>query len=759
MKTCLKCGANMADDAMFCKKCGFADVKKCPKCGKERMSGSMFCRACGTRFYTPEEELPDTESVRSPIAEPAPSVSPIEPVAPVESGAASLPEAALPMEAAPESISGTLAVTQPETGLESLTPDTGVGVMPPMPVTDPGETSEYHSFVDDNGYPVTSEYEEPVQADMQIKQKSPLLPIIVAASLVFIIGASVAVFFLVTANSRRYKQAKKDLEEGNYEQAVNLFEKIGKYEDAEDLLEEARAQLHYENGKKAFDSEDFDKAAEEFKAAGTINNAEYMAKQSEFAGHYKKGTSLSGSGDYEAAIDEFYKASDYKDAPTQVKACYYKLGEAELAKDNPDGAEKYFDLAEGYQDASSKISEINYKRGEMAYKAGDNLSAAKYFYKAGKYQDAEDRANELYYNLAIEAFNRGESDKAAEYFSLIGDYKDSKSYAQSVYYTSGKKCLEAKDYENAGKYLNLAGDYQNASTLLTNTVRDLVKGNDLINARKLCSFDPSGDKYIDGLIAFFKADYLTAADHFKSAGDMLNAVTCYKSSYYNYGLGIFKTKDYEEAEKYFKLGEDYSYASKMAHVCEGEIKYSQGYISQAANEYSNVKVDNNLKNICKARGFDVAGRKAFIKARLTLENIKGTWAAERNNIFVKHTDKYSGYSTTMPTYGSENLRDGQIINVSFTFNETKKTFNITIELSFVRYTNFSYSDYDLNHELKTYKTTLTNKTKLPSPIYFDNKAVVLKFDKGIAELTYNKNVTGSSGVNQFYSKVYYKKTT
>lgn len=748
MKTCLKCGAEMADDAVFCKKCGFADITHCTKCGKKRMPGSQFCRGCGKRFYDPEDQ-----AASAPISGPSPvseSVLAPEPVSPTVA-------AIEPVWAQEDSPTAPVA-NKAETGLEPIAPSFGTdtGLMP-APASEGEGPSEYHSFENEGTFtPPAVDASLPTDlSDLTGKKKSPLVPIIVIASLLFIVFAGVAVFFLATASSRRYKQAKKDLDAGNYEKAVAEFEKVGKYEDAEDLLAEARALLHYENGKKAFDQEDFDKALEEFKAAGTINDAEYMAKQSEFAGHYKKGMSLSGSGDYDAAIEEFYKASDYKDAPTQIKACYYKMGQEELSKNNPDGAEKYFNLAEGYQDASSKISEINYVRGENAYKAGDNLSAAKYFYKAGKYQDAEDRANELYYNLAIEAFNKGENEKAAEYFSLIGDYKDSKNYAQSVYYNSGMACLNAKDYENAGKYLYLAGDYQKADQVLTNAIRDLAKANDLINARKLCSFDPAGDKYVDGLTAFYKTDYLTAADHFKASGDFLNSVTLYKSSYYNYGLGIFKTKNYEEAEKYFKLGEDYSYASKLAHVCEGEIKYSQGYISQAATEYSKVSIDKTLKSICKARGFDVSGRKAFVNARLTLERAKGSWNPKANNIEVKFTDK-SGYSQRIY---SEYIWDGQYLDLSFTYNEKTMRFDITIKLAFGRYSDYSPYDYSQYHEIKSYTKTYKNQKKLPEIIQIDGKTVVLRYVKGVFTVTYTKNVSGSSGVKQFKSVVSYEKAT
>ena len=50
MKTCLKCGAQFADDATFCSNCGFKDVQFCPECGKERIPGSLPFSGGGLLF-------------------------------------------------------------------------------------------------------------------------------------------------------------------------------------------------------------------------------------------------------------------------------------------------------------------------------------------------------------------------------------------------------------------------------------------------------------------------------------------------------------------------------------------------------------------------------------------------------------------------------------------------------------------------------------------------------------------------------------
>ena len=51
MKECIKCGAIVPDDGIFCPKCGArADGKReCPKCGKPVDETAIYCTYCGAR--------------------------------------------------------------------------------------------------------------------------------------------------------------------------------------------------------------------------------------------------------------------------------------------------------------------------------------------------------------------------------------------------------------------------------------------------------------------------------------------------------------------------------------------------------------------------------------------------------------------------------------------------------------------------------------------------------------------------------------
>lgn len=754
MNTCLKCGAQMPDNAMFCLKCGFADIKHCTKCGKERVPGSLFCRSCGKRYYTPKDIDSDSLPVRKVDTKSDDKKTTVSNDA--------VPEAVLPVQSADEMVDTTEVISESpfvetdEQQLEIEKNDASeINIATEAEFSENNESdniSEFHSFSEPNLSTAPVVDDSSVADNANEKKKSPLIFFIGIGILVLIIASFSAIYLLSTASQRKYKQAKKAYEAGDYEKAASYFDSIGDFQDSKTLAEEAKSLFHYENGRKAFDSKDYAKAVEEFTAAGNCKDAEAMVREAVLAGFYSKGVELSDSGDYLAALDEFSKASDYKDTQEQIKKCYYQLGEAAFAKNDFDEAEKYFNLANDYNNATAKIPEINYKRGEVAFDSGDMLKAAGCFNLAGKFKDAEERAKDLYYTLAVDTYNKKEYEKAANYFSIIGDYKDSAVYSPDAYYNGAIAYLNDKDYENAGKYLGLAGKYKDANKIMIRTIQKLVKAEEFENARKLCLQYSADDtyqwsKYIDGMIAFKEQNFESAAAFFKDAGDFLNSNECYLSSNYNQGLLYLKDKSFSQARPFFVLGGSYKFSKDLVNVCDAETKYAEGAISQASKLYAKVSKKTKITE------FDVQGRKAHVNARLTLENVKGNWSAKTNTIFVKHTES-EGYSHQ---WNASYVWEGQYITLSFTQN-TNGTFNITVEVTFGAYTNYSYYSYDLNHELKTYKKTYKNQKQLPTSMKLDNNAT-LKYSSGAFKVVYSKYVKSGSATNQFGSTVTYKKGT
>lgn len=59
MRKCEKCGAELAEDAVFCHECGAraARTAVCAKCGKELRAGAKFCDGCGTPVQAEDDEI------------------------------------------------------------------------------------------------------------------------------------------------------------------------------------------------------------------------------------------------------------------------------------------------------------------------------------------------------------------------------------------------------------------------------------------------------------------------------------------------------------------------------------------------------------------------------------------------------------------------------------------------------------------------------------------------------------------------------
>lgn len=49
-KPCPKCGNTLLPDSKFCSECGYSLVKKCPNCEKEVSENTKFCPECGTEI-------------------------------------------------------------------------------------------------------------------------------------------------------------------------------------------------------------------------------------------------------------------------------------------------------------------------------------------------------------------------------------------------------------------------------------------------------------------------------------------------------------------------------------------------------------------------------------------------------------------------------------------------------------------------------------------------------------------------------------
>lgn len=764
MKTCLKCGAQLEDDALFCNRCGFEDIKFCPKCGKSRQPGTLFCSGCGRKYYngpapeqeskTEEKTAPAAAAATAPaaVAAPVPAIEPVEPVketVPVQEAVPFVAEPAVEIKPASEPVIEEEPISELIMFSEPEAPAPVVLQVPATPVPAPAVSDATIVSAPLN---VPSQITDPVEiqpAAQPAKKNKIIIPVLIGGG-VLVAAAAIAVAFAVTAPGRKYKQAVKLYEEGKYAEAAAEFEAAGDYQDAKKRAEEAATLHHYTNGKEAFDSGDFAKAKEEYEAAGDYKDAKTQAEQAGFAVHYTKGVALAESGDAGGAASEFKSAGNYKDAEEQLKKCYYKLGEDAAAGNDLENAVNYYSMAGDYENAAEKACEIYYKIAEKESAAGNLQNAAKNYTKAGKYKDAASKAKEANYTLGENALNKKEYDNAIAFFKEAGDYNNAKAKIKQAYYKKAVDYLNHNDYANAASSLRLAGDYKDARTLLINTISKLVKAEKYDTAKQVIADYTGNDagvwgKYIDGMIAYNEKKYNVAAVNFREVGNFLNAKDLYKASKYLQGVGLLIDGSYPEARSCFKECGNYKFAKDLVNVADAEKQYDTGKLSKAAQLY------NKVSKKTKITGFDVQGRKTHVNAKLTLEKVKGNWTAKSNNLKVKHVEADKSWRD----WHNIGLWTNQTMKISYTEN-ANGTFNITGEVAFWRYTNYSYYKYNLTYERHVIYFNFKNQKKLPTKVKLE-KYVTLKYSKGTFTVVYSKNEKDGSATNQFRSTVAYKK--
>lgn len=225
--------------------------------------------------------------------------------------------------------------------------------------------------------PAAQVYAAPVAAPAKPakKKKKPLVVALCIIIPVLILGGLGAWFGITMWNNQKtYDEAQALLEEGKYEEAVELLEQISGYKDAEDVAEEWQTQLDAYNeaidllADRAFDEAEaafgelegfkdsdayvqsivpYEKAAYIFDCAAYGDTSALSLVLSPGAAYsddyYQVALTL-----YNGAADIFGGLGDYQDAAARKNECYYQAGLLELEQENWSGVEAYIEKMDEY---------------------------------------------------------------------------------------------------------------------------------------------------------------------------------------------------------------------------------------------------------------------------------------------------------------------------------------------------------------------------------------------------------------------------
>lgn len=242
------------------------------------------------------------------------------------------------------------------------------------------------------------------------RKRNTILGVVAA----IIVVATGTVYFTVIKPSNTYNSAIEALNAGNYDDATQLFESLGDYNEASVKAQESQ----YQKGTSQMSAGQYDDATKTFEALGNFSDAATQAKESQ----YQKGITQMGAGQYDDATMTFLSI--------QPVGTQEKSSEEETDTENSNLGSLYAQTRnqEGYRDSVEKALESRYQKAQSLDEKGDYVNACYAFQSINGYKDVGtllDKVYEILYTEANNCYNQGDVIKARQYYFLCRDYKDS----------------------------------------------------------------------------------------------------------------------------------------------------------------------------------------------------------------------------------------------------------------------------------------------------------------------------------------------
>ena len=151
------------------------------------------------------------------------------------------------------------------------------------------------------------------QAEREQQRKNKIIAIIVTACAVL----ALAVYLVVTEvilPPKNYEKAVQMLENGQYAEAVEAFEKLGDYEDSLIKYEEASNHRAYELALEKLETGDYLGASEDFAKLGDFQDSQTYMVEAENRFDYQNALDMLEQGNYQEAYSLFATLGDFQDA-------------------------------------------------------------------------------------------------------------------------------------------------------------------------------------------------------------------------------------------------------------------------------------------------------------------------------------------------------------------------------------------------------------------------------------------------------------
>ena len=302
------------------------------------------------------------------------------------------------------------------------------------------------------------------------KQKKPVnkskLILLLSVCMVLLIAGVVLTGYLVTEAGKAsdYDNATALMEDGRYTEALEIFNDLGTYHDASELMLECQNAIGYNAAKQHMDSGRFQEAKSAFEALGDFGDSRMMAIDCRKGIDYALAMEVMSSRDFAGAKTLFEALIPYKDSASFAAECgngviYVEAMELMNAGNYADAIIKLEPLAEqGFEDCPSLVvkcyDEIDYGEAIEMMDSGRYRDAINLLEPLAKkdFRNSVELRNEcknfVIYAKADSAYDDEHFYTAYTLFKSISGFSDSYARADS--------CVQ--DYPETGEiYRNISG--------------------------------------------------------------------------------------------------------------------------------------------------------------------------------------------------------------------------------------------------------------------------------------------------------------
>ncbi len=189
-----------------------------------------------------------------------------------------------------------------------------------------------------------------------------------------------------------------------------------------------------------------------------------------------QGTSLKAEEKYEEAREIFLSLGDYPGAREQASDCLYLPARKRMEQGDWDGTIGILSGIQDYLNSREMTLECHYHKAEELLAAGDLDGASREFLMAGDWSDAKERCKDLTYAQAEERYNAGDIKAAQSLFASIPDYMDSNARDQACRYELAADAADDREFTLALELLrDIPDDYQKTGAIRAQATYEKAK--------------------------------------------------------------------------------------------------------------------------------------------------------------------------------------------------------------------------------------------------------------------------------------------